>query len=295
VQGIDDVEAFVSLLWLEADFLSQLSHQNIVGYRGVYYSAHELVFNFVLEFCEGGTLNSLMRKRGGVMSVPEMGRVLRDVLSGLAYLHEHSIIHRDIKPGNILMTRSAAKIADFGCATKALELARSCVGTPWYLAPGTLFADLSLSLSSRGLLTPLACCAEVARAEPHSYAVDIWSTGAVVLEMATGRRLFAELNAFAAIVRIGQGTPVPIPHETLDPMVSDFIGTCMQQDWRLVRSFYLSLSLSLCLIISDNVDSARLRVICCNIRLCWPVTHSRMCGRICERGSNLFVSVCARQ
>jgi len=98
----------------------------------VYYSAHDHVFNFVLEFCEGGSLAQLLRRRGK-LSTAEVGRALHDILSGLAYLHENSIIHRDIKPPNVLLCGGVLKIADFGCSTKAIELSRSCVGTPWYV------------------------------------------------------------------------------------------------------------------------------------------------------------------
>lgn len=184
-----------------------------MGFRGVYYSAQDAVFNLVMEYCEGGTLAALLRRRG-TLSTAEIARALSDVLAGLAYLHKHSIIHRDIKPNNVLLRKGTAKIADFGCSTRALELARSCVGTPWYLAP------------------------EVARAEPHSYAADIWSLGCVALELATGKRLYSDMHAFAVIIRLAQGAteqdPRPIPHEQLDPLVDDFVTRCLVEDWRKV-------------------------------------------------------------
>ena len=102
--------------------------------------------------------------------------------------------------------------------------------------------------------------AEVARAEPHSYAADIWSLGCVALELARGKRLYSELHAFAVGIRLAQGAssedPRPIPHGELDPLVDDFVTRCLIEDWRQV---------SVC-------------VVCCNG---WTPTNIVVCVRVC--------------
>jgi len=160
----------------------------------MYYSANDNMFNILLEYCSGGCLSQVL-KQAKKLSAIEVSRIMSEILAGLVYLHEHSVIHRDLKPANVLITETGTvRIADFGCSTQAIEIVRSTVGTPWYLAP------------------------EVARAEPYSYPADIWSVGCIVLELCTGERLFGHLNAMAAMLQIAQEAPLPIHHEELHPV-----------------------------------------------------------------------------
>lgn len=134
-------------------------------------------YNVVMEYIQGGSIADRLR-RGGAMDLEDAKKVTRDVLSGLHYLHKNCIIHRDLKPANVLISDSTYKITDFGISTQVLELqsiARSCVGTPWYMAP------------------------EVIMQEPYSYSVDIWSLGCLVLELVTGVRPYAEAGATKAL------------------------------------------------------------------------------------------------
>eukprot|EP00698_Gefionella_okellyi_P012558 TRINITY_DN3394_c0_g1_i1.p1 TRINITY_DN3394_c0_g1~~TRINITY_DN3394_c0_g1_i1.p1 ORF type:complete len:629 (-),score=134.24 TRINITY_DN3394_c0_g1_i1:78-1964(-) len=208
LEGLADHDAFLSLLWLEADMLKSFSHPHIVGYRGVHYSMTENMFNMILEYCSGGSLAQILRK-AGTFSPEYASSILSQVVDGLVYLHDHSVIHRDLKPGNVLVSSDGVvKIADFGCSTQAIGLIRSTVGTPWYLAP------------------------EVARAEPYSYAVDVWSLGCVALELMTGQRVLGNLNPMVAMMRIAQQAELNLPLEKLHPLAADFVTSCLNYDWR---------------------------------------------------------------
>jgi len=79
----------------------------------------------VMEYCAGGSMEALRRRRGGRVPLPEAGPLVLDALEGLAYAHERNVIHRDLKPGNLLLTAEdggRAKVADFGLA-KSFEMA----------------------------------------------------------------------------------------------------------------------------------------------------------------------------
>ena len=76
---------------------------------------------YTMPFIEGESLRARLA-RSGELPVPEAAKILRDVLSALSYAHEHGVVHRDIKPDNVLLTGSHAVVADFGVA-KALSAA----------------------------------------------------------------------------------------------------------------------------------------------------------------------------
>jgi mitogen-activated protein kinase kinase kinase len=143
------------------------------------------------------------------------------MFEGLAYLHERGIVHRDIKPENILLDHSGIiKYVDFGAAKVIARQGRTIVaggggnrsitGTPMYMSPETI----------NGKRTG------------HPGAVDIWSLGCVVLEMATGRRPWSHLdNEFAVMYSIAQGNQPQMPTpDQLSPQGLDFLQRCLVQD-----------------------------------------------------------------
>ena len=118
----------------------------------------------VLEYCGGGDLRALVRRLGH-LEEPAAAALLRQVLEGVAYLHEAGVAHRDLKLSNVLLGEGGAKICDFGvaCATGAGECRTLC-GTPNYIAPEV-----------------------VARREPQTESVDLWSLGCLAHALLTGR------------------------------------------------------------------------------------------------------------
>ena len=120
----------------EARAAGRLSHPHIVG---VYDYGETGAFAYiVMEFVEGRTLKDRLEEAGR-MAPAEAGRIMLDVLSGLAYSHARGVIHRDIKPTNIMLTIDGeAKIADFGVArleNSDMTSVGTMIGTPSYMAP----------------------------------------------------------------------------------------------------------------------------------------------------------------
>jgi len=108
----------------EVDSLQQLHHPNIIRLLGSIYNPSPQTYGIVLEFCDGGDLQSALRKH----TPPNFfWRIADDVANGMAYLHRKNILHRDIKPANILLTGDMksglfnAKLTDFGLAIKHRE------------------------------------------------------------------------------------------------------------------------------------------------------------------------------
>lgn len=189
----------------EAKAAAKMSHPNIVTVfdageqDGEYYMA--------MEYVEGQTLKALVNRQG---AFPE--KLIRYILvhacRGLQYAHDRGLVHRDIKPGNMMLTRDRAlKIMDFGLA-KFLEEAQAnhtrAIGTPYYMSPEQI---LGQDLDGR---------------------TDIYSLGVSMFECATGKVPFAKGDLSYHHLN----TPAPRVHEVnpkISPELSDIIYRCMSK------------------------------------------------------------------
>jgi len=166
---------FVKRFQQEAESAARLSHPNIVSVYDVGEDGSRRYI--VMELVNGRNLKDILEERGALSA----GRALSiagQVLDGLEYAHQHGLIHRDIKPQNILLTRDgSAKLADFGIA-KAVDVSSA--------------TQTAVVLGSAHYLSP-----EQARGEPVTPAADVYSMGVVIYEMCTGHLPFQGSNLLA--------------------------------------------------------------------------------------------------
>jgi serine/threonine protein kinase len=145
----------------EIEILQQLNHPNIIRYLGINQDGDCL--NILLELISGGTLQTAIKKHGPFDEVL-IKHYTHQICLGLKYLHDHDIVHRDIKSANILLgTHGSAKLADFGTAIRLLDhkTTKELCGTPYWMAP------------------------EVIRQEIYGKSADVWSLACTIIEMAT--------------------------------------------------------------------------------------------------------------
>jgi serine/threonine-protein kinase len=161
---------------------------------------------YTMPFVEGETLRARIA-RDGALPLPDVLRILRDVAQALSYAHERGVVHRDIKPDNILLTRHHALVTDFGVA-KALAAAKQGErpdGDSPSNASGAL-TELGVSLGTPAYMAP-----EQAVADPGvDHRADLYALGATAHEMLCGRQLFARASAAALIVAHATETPEPV-------------------------------------------------------------------------------------
>ena len=172
----------------EAHAVSALDHPNICAIYEIDQTPEGQMF-IAMPCYEGASLQEMIK--GGPLALDEAIGITSQIARGLAKAHEKGIIHRDVKPGNILVTSDGlAKIVDFGLAKLATQarLTRvgTTVGTVMYMSP------------------------EQARGEEVDERSDIWSLGAVLYEMVTGRPPFEGEHEQAIIYSILNQTPEPI-------------------------------------------------------------------------------------
>ncbi|CAN9163005.1 unnamed protein product [Alternaria sp. RS040] len=207
----------------EMGVLQVLDHPNIVSYYGI--EPHRDKVYIFMEYCSGGSLAGLL-EHGRIEDETVIMVYALQMLEGLAYLHDAGVVHRDIKPENILLDHNGViKFVDFGAAKLIARQGR------------TLAAEHNATRQGRqGSMTgtPMYMSPEVIRggSTGRHGAVDIWSLGCVILEMATGRRPWASMdNEWAIMYHIAQGDPPQLPSkEQLSDTGIDFLKKCFDRD-----------------------------------------------------------------
>ncbi|KAI6340099.1 hypothetical protein MCOR30_002597 [Pyricularia oryzae] len=208
----------------EMRVLESVDHPNVVSYYGI--EVHRDRVYIFMEFCSGGSLASLL-EHGRIEDESVIMVYALQLLEGLAYLHEIKIAHRDIKPENILLDHNGIiKYVDFGAAKVIARQGRTLANQD------LMSAATKPNKSMTG--TPMYMSPEVIKGENpgHFGAVDVWSLGCVILEMATGRRPWANLdNEWAIMYNIAQGNPPQLPTpDQLSPEGIDFLKCCFARD-----------------------------------------------------------------
>ncbi|KAL6225432.1 hypothetical protein ACLB2K_004282 [Fragaria x ananassa] len=191
----------------EINLLSQLSHPNIVRYHGS--ELGEEALSVYLEYVSGGSIHKLLQEYGAFKE-PVIQNYTRQILSGLAYLHGRNTVHRDIKGANILVDPNGEiKLADFGMAKHITNCASmlSFKGSPYWMAPEVV-------MNTNG----------------YSLAVDIWSLGCTILEMATSKPPWSQYEGVAAIFKIGNSKDMPDIPDYLSHDAKNFVRLCLQRN-----------------------------------------------------------------
>jgi eukaryotic-like serine/threonine-protein kinase len=205
----------------EARAISSLNHPNICTLHDV---GHQDGIDFlVMEFLDGETLAARLTK--GALPTAELLTIAVQIADALDKAHRQGLVHRDLKPGNIMLTKSGAKLMDFGLAklkqeggvvqgisgitrTTPLTGEGTIIGTLQYMAPEQLEGKESDARS------------------------DIFSFGAILYEMATGKRAFEGSSQASLIAAILKENPRPVSElQTLaPPMLDRVIRQCLEKD-----------------------------------------------------------------
>uniref|UniRef100_A0A8C6KDS2 non-specific serine/threonine protein kinase n=1 Tax=Nothobranchius furzeri TaxID=105023 RepID=A0A8C6KDS2_NOTFU len=189
----------------EVKFLRQIKHPNSIEYKGCYLREHTAWL--VMEYCLGSASDLLEVHKKPLQEV-EIAAITHGALQGLAYLHSHNMIHRDIKAGNILLTEPGqVKLADFGSASIACP-ANSFVGTPYWMAPEVILAMDEGQYDGK---------------------VDIWSLGITCIELAERKPPLFNMNAMSALYHIAQNESPTLQSSEWTDYFRNFVDSCLQK------------------------------------------------------------------
>nr|CDS31931.1 STE20 serine:threonine protein kinase [Hymenolepis microstoma] len=201
-------------LMVEIDILNDCKHPNILQLHEAY------VFNkrilMYLEYCGGGAVDDIMKNLDKPLTEQQIKFISREVISGLAFLHQHLIIHRDLKAGNILITSNyEIRLADFGVSAQMgseCQKRTTFIGTPYWMAPEVI-----------------AC--ETFKDNPYDVSADVWSFGIMLIEFAQMLPPYNELNPTRVLLKITKSDPPTLakPSNWSD-FFNKIIRRCLQKN-----------------------------------------------------------------
>src|SRR6266853_482971 len=225
----------------EARTISSLNHPNICTLHDV--GEQDGVDYLVMEYLEGETLADRLRK--GPLSVDQVLKYGIEICEGLEKAHRSGVVHRDLKPGNIMLTKTGAKLMDFGLAKASLAGPAATSGLTATLTtpPG------SHPLTAQGMVvgTFQYMSPEQVEGKEADARSDIFALGAVLYEMATGKRAFEGKTQASIVAAILASEPQPISAVTpmSPPALDRVVKVCLAKDpderWQTAHDVKLQL------------------------------------------------------
>ena len=190
---------FVARFMREIKTLAGLDHPNIASLRTAFTAGDQ--FATVMEYVDGVTIADRLRR--GPLSTRDALNYTDQVLSALSYAHARHVIHRDVKPGNMMLTpRGVVKLMDFGLARSADEIGLTTTG---------------LTLGSLDYSSP-----EQVQAQPTDERSDIYSVGVSLYQMVTGKRMFSVTSSYS--IMQAQVKEMPRPPIEIVPTISQALN-----------------------------------------------------------------------
>jgi Tol biopolymer transport system component len=222
----------------EARTVSSLNHPHICVLHDI--GQQDGIDFLVLEHLEGETLADRLQTERGGLKLPEALRIAIDVADALDSAHRHHVVHRDLKPGNIMLTPAGAKLLDFGLARQpsgAVAASLSMLATQ----PGTGTAEGTIV----GTLQYMA--PEQIQGRPVDARTDIFALGEVIYEMVTGRRAFDGETQASLIAKVLETDPPPLSTVAAvsPPALDHIVHRCLAKEpddrWQSARDLLIEL------------------------------------------------------
>uniref|UniRef100_A0A8C6M8D8 Serine/threonine-protein kinase TAO3 n=2 Tax=Nothobranchius TaxID=28779 RepID=A0A8C6M8D8_NOTFU len=210
----------------EVKFLGQLRHPNTIEYKGCYLKDNTAWL--VMEYCLGSA-SDLLEVHKKPLQEMEIAAITHGALLGLAYLHSHNMIHRDVKAGNILLTElGQVKLADFGSASIASPANSFIITFSWICA--CVCVCVCVCVNDIVCFSVLRMAPEVILAMDEGQyegKVDIWSLGITCIELAERKPPLFNMNAMSALYHIAQNDSPTLQSNEWSDAFRSFVDYCL--------------------------------------------------------------------
>ncbi|XP_034427564.1 TRAF2 and NCK interacting kinase b isoform X4 [Hippoglossus hippoglossus] len=202
----------------EINMLKKYSHhRNIATYYGAFVKKNPPGMDdqlwLVMEFCGAGSVTDLIKNtKGSTLKEEWIAYICREILRGLTHLHQHKVIHRDIKGQNVLLTENAeVKLVDFGVSAqldRTVGRRNTFIGTPYWMAPEVIACDENPDAT-------------------YDFKSDLWSLGITAVEMAEGAPPLCDMHPMRALFLIPRNPAPRLKSKKWSKKFQSFIESCL--------------------------------------------------------------------
>ncbi|XP_059507168.1 TRAF2 and NCK-interacting protein kinase isoform X9 [Stegostoma tigrinum] len=202
----------------EINMLKKYSHhRNVATYYGAFIKKNPPGVDdqlwLVMEFCGAGSVTDLIKNtKGNTLKEEWIAYICREILRGLTHLHQHKVIHRDIKGQNVLLTENAeVKLVDFGVSAqldRTVGRRNTFIGTPYWMAPEVIACDENPDAT-------------------YDFKSDLWSLGITAMEMAEGAPPLCDMHPMRALFLIPRNPPPRLKSKKWSKKFVSFIEGCL--------------------------------------------------------------------
>ncbi|KAM9708333.1 TRAF2 and NCK interacting kinase a isoform 3-T3 [Menidia menidia] len=202
----------------EINMLKKYSHhRNIATYYGAFIKRNPPGIDdqlwLVMEFCGAGSVTDLIKNtKGNSLKEEWTAYICREILGGLTHLHQHKVIHRDIKGQNVLLTENAeVKLVDFGVSAqldRTVGRRNTFIGTPYWMAPEVIACDENPEAT-------------------YDFKSDLWSLGITAIEMAEGAPPLCDMHPMRALFLIPRNPAPRLKSKKWSKKFQSFIESCL--------------------------------------------------------------------
>ncbi|XP_067334693.1 TRAF2 and NCK interacting kinase a isoform X10 [Channa argus] len=202
----------------EINMLKKYSHhRNIATYYGAFVKKNPPGIDdqlwLVMEFCGAGSVTDLIKNtKGNSLKEEWTAYICREILRGLTHLHQHKVIHRDIKGQNVLLTENAeVKLVDFGVSAqldRTVGRRNTFIGTPYWMAPEVIACDENPDAT-------------------YDFKSDLWSLGITAIEMAEGAPPLCDMHPMRALFLIPRNPAPRLKSKKWSKKFQSFIESCL--------------------------------------------------------------------
>uniref|UniRef100_A0AAX7UEL8 non-specific serine/threonine protein kinase n=1 Tax=Astatotilapia calliptera TaxID=8154 RepID=A0AAX7UEL8_ASTCA len=202
----------------EINMLKKYSHhRNIATYYGAFIKKNPPGVDdqlwLVMEFCGAGSVTDLIKNtKGNSLKEEWIAYICREILRGLTHLHQHKVIHRDIKGQNVLLTENAeVKLVDFGVSAqldRTVGRRNTFIGTPYWMAPEVIACDENPDAT-------------------YDFKSDLWSLGITAIEMAEGAPPLCDMHPMRALFLIPRNPAPRLKSKKWSKKFQSFIESCL--------------------------------------------------------------------
>ncbi|XP_074924496.1 TRAF2 and NCK-interacting protein kinase isoform X11 [Chelonoidis abingdonii] len=202
----------------EINMLKKYSHhRNIATYYGAFIKKNLPGMDdqlwLVMEFCGAGSVTDLIKNtKGNTLKEEWIAYICREILRGLSHLHQHKVIHRDIKGQNVLLTENAeVKLVDFGVSAqldRTVGRRNTFIGTPYWMAPEVIACDENPDAT-------------------YDFKSDLWSLGITAIEMAEGAPPLCDMHPMRALFLIPRNPAPRLKSKKWSKKFQSFIESCL--------------------------------------------------------------------